>query len=131
MNDLMHRLALAVLVVSGLLTAALPWAPPEAAGVPLVLHRQFMVGLLGLGLALAAALPSLRLPAIAAAVLSKAAFIALALVSPETQVGGLAAIALETVLAGLLCAAAAVFLREAREDARWHGMLPLRRGAWN
>ena len=133
MHDLSHRAAIALLVVCGLLTALLPAAvvhalPLGAGGElvpPLVLqHWQFMTGLLGAGLVLAAFWPSLRLPAIGAAILSKAAFAAIAVLAGPAGSGPLLAVAVELAWAALLLAAGAVFLREARQDARWHGMLP-------
>ena len=125
MNDLSHRLALAALVISGLLTVGMSWIVPEAVRMPLVWHRQFLVVLLGVGLVLAAFAPTLRLPAIAAAVLSKGAYIVLAALAVQSHGAGIATVATETVLCLMLVAAGAVFLRTARLEARWDGMLPL------
>ena len=129
MNDLSHRLALAALVISGLLTAGMPWAAPEAAAMPLVLHRQIMVALLGLGLVLAAFVPSLRLPAIAAAVLSKSSYVVLGVLAVQPRAPGASALATEAILCLALLSAGAIFLRTARQEARWDGMLPLHPGA--
>lgn len=121
MHDTSHRTALALLVLSGLGTAL--WALADtAAGLPLERHRQFMVTLLGLGLVLAAFLPSLRLPAIAAAVLTKAGFVAIGLAA-GTAVGAPAGLLVELALALALLVAGAVFLREERQEARWNGTL--------
>jgi peptidoglycan/LPS O-acetylase OafA/YrhL len=121
MHDTSHRTALALLVLSGLGTAL--WALADtAAGLPLERHRQFMVTLLGLGLVLAAFLPSLRLPAIAAAVLTKAGFVAIGLAA-GTTVGAPAGLLVELLLALALLVAGAVFLREERQEARWNGTL--------
>jgi peptidoglycan/LPS O-acetylase OafA/YrhL len=121
MHDTSHRTALALLVLSGLGTAL--WALADtAAGLPLERHRQFMVTLLGLGLVLAAFLPSLRLPAIAAAVLTKAGFVAIGLAAGAT-VGAPAGLLVELLLALALLVAGAVFLREERQEARWNGTL--------
>jgi hypothetical protein len=134
MHELSHRAAVALLVVCGLLTALLPaaivHAMPAAAGAGesmpvLVQHWRFMTGLLGAGLLLAAFLPSLRLPAIGAAALSKVAFAAMALLAGPSDTAPLLAAGVELAWAALLLAAGAVFLREARQEARWHGMLPL------
>ena len=58
MQDLLHRAAIAALVVCGVLIAG---SQVEAAGaVPLVQHRQFMLGLLGAGLVLSAFVSALR-----------------------------------------------------------------------
>jgi hypothetical protein len=110
-----------LLVLSGLGTAL--WGLADtAAGLPLERHRQFMVTLLGLGLVLAAFLPSLRLPAIAAAVLTKAGFVAIGLAA-GSAVGAPAGLLVELALALALLVAGAVFLREERQEARWNGTL--------
>lgn len=119
MHELLHRSAVAALLLSGALTAFMPadmglLLDPAAAS--LLAHRQFMLGLLGAGLLVAVFVPSWRLPAVGAAIVSKAALL---IIFPG-------AAALESTLLLLLLAAAMVFAREAWQEARWHGMLPLR-----
>jgi hypothetical protein len=126
-NTHLHRLAVAVLLLSGLL-GALPFSPgpATASGAIEVQHRDFMLGLLSAALVLSAFVPPLRLPAVAASLLSKLAFIAVAV---ATVLGGEPAPAqmwLETLLTMTLLGAGAVLWREARQDARWNGVLPLR-----
>ena len=136
MHDFLHRAAIALLLVSGVLTTVASVesidasrSVADAAGaLPqlLVQHWGFMMGLLGAGLVLAAVLPSLRLPVLGAAVLSKSAFAAIALTSGAAEAGGLSAALFELAMLTLLLSAGAVFVREAWQEARWHGMLPLR-----
>jgi hypothetical protein len=119
MHELLHRLAVALLLLAGALTACSPFAiglplDPQAAG--LLAHWQFMLVLLGTGLAIAAFVPSWRLPALAAAIITKGAFL---VISPDAAV-------LEAGLLLLLLVAAVVLGREAWQEARWDRMLPLR-----
>ena len=117
MHELSRRAALAILVVAGILTVS-----PLLGGAPnytteawaVVQHRQFMLGLLGAGLVLAAILPALRLAAIGGSILSKAAFLVISLAAPFSGAQWV-----EAGLLGLLLLAGAVFLREARQQARW------------
>jgi hypothetical protein len=126
MNDLAHRTALVLLVAAGCATVVLQWPAPTVSGglAAMLLHRQFMLGLLGAALVLAAFWPMLRLPALAAAILSKAAFVALALVAAEAPQYPVAVT--EGVLAVLLTLCAAVFLHEQRIEARWDGAVAWR-----
>ncbi len=123
MHELLHRLAVALLMVSGALTACLPLAalglPVEPGVAGLLAHWQFMVVLLGTGLVAAVFIPSWRLAAVAVAIVSKVAFL---VISPGTST-------LEAGLLGLLVFAAAVFVRETWQEARWDRMLPQRSGA--
>lgn len=119
MHELLHRLAVALLLVSGILTACAPFSiglplDPQAAG--LLAHWQFMLVLLGTGLVIAAFAPSWRLPVVTAAIITKGAFLVF---SPN-------AAALEAGLVLLLAVAAIVFAREAWQEARWDRMLPVR-----
>lgn len=119
MHELLHRLAVALLLVAGVLTAGAPFAvglPPDPQAAVLLAHWQFMRALLGVGLVIAAFLPSWRLPAVAVALICKGALL---VVSP--QVSGVAAAVLPA-----LVVAAAVLAREAWQEARWDRMLPLR-----
>ena len=119
MHELLHRLAVALLMVSGALTVCSPFAiglPLDPHAASLLAHWQFMLVLLGIGLVIAAFVPSWRLPAVALAIASKAAFL---VITPGVA-------ALEVALLLLLVLAGAVFAREAWQEARWHGMLRLR-----
>lgn len=75
-----------------------------------------MTALLGGGLLLSVFLPSLRLPAVAAAVLSKVALVALLVFFPA---GAASLACIEATLALLIGAAGAVFLHEMRREALW------------
>jgi hypothetical protein len=118
MHELLHRLAVALLLLAGALTACSPFAiglplDPQAAG--LLAHWQFMLVLLGTGLVIAAFVTSWRLPALAAAIITKGAFL---VISPDAAV-------LDAALCLLLLVAAVVLGREAWQEARWDRMLPL------
>jgi hypothetical protein len=119
MHELLHRLAVALLVVAGALTASSPFAmglPPDPQAASLLAHWQFMLVLLGTGLLIAAFVASWRLPALAAAIITKGAFL---VISPDAAV-------LEAGLLLLLLVAAVALGREAWQEARWDRMLPLR-----
>ncbi len=119
MHELLHRLAVALLVVSGVLTACAPFAiglPVDSEAAGLLAHWQFMLVLLGTGLVIAAFTPSWRLPVVTAAIITKGALLVF---SPS-------AVVLEAGLVLLLLIAAVVFAREAWQEARWDRMLPVR-----
>ena len=119
MHELLHRLAVALLLLAGALTASSPFAiglPLDSQVAGLLAHWQFMLVLLGTGLVIAAFVPSWRLPALAAAIITKGAFLVF---SPDAAV-------LEAGLLLLLLVAAAVLGREAWQEARWDRMLPIR-----
>lgn len=136
MDDFLHRLAVMVLVISGLLSIALvPWDPVSTeslnyfAGSWLAAqaqHRELILTLLGVSLVISAVVPAVRLASMAASILSKVAFLGLTFAN-FSQVAALATEAwLEAGMVAALLASAAVFVREARQEARWNGMLPLR-----
>ncbi len=128
MYELLHRFAIAVLLAGGALTAGVYpeiWLPAGSAAAGLLAHRHFMLVLLGTSLMVAAVLPSWRLPVVAAAVMSKADFLLVWRSVPHLAISPGPAV-LEATLLLLLLGAAAIFAREAWQDARWHGMLPLR-----
>jgi len=125
MNAHLNRLGIAVLLATGVVGVFSIWQATNPAAVE-VQHRDFMLGLLSVALLFSAAVPQLRLPAISASVLSKLAFIAAA---AATQAGGEAVpsqVWLEVLLTVALVAAGIVFAREAWQEARWNGMLPIR-----
>lgn len=129
MHELPHRFAVAGLLLSGLLTALLPiqaWLPADAAAHGMVGYSQFLLALLGTGLLVAAFVPSWRLPVVVAAILSKGALLAILAVGPGLTAPFPGAVALEAAVLLLILAAGAVFLREAWQEARWNGMLPVR-----
>ena len=133
MHTHLHRFALAVLVLCGVLGAAAAGWPaangvagqvlPSSVWPVAIQHRQFMLGLLGAMLVLSTLLPALRLPAIAASVLSKVGFVAVAASAALSGIEPLAVQAwIELGAIAALLAAAAVFWREARTEARWDGV---------
>jgi hypothetical protein len=129
MHELPHRLGVAVLLLSGALTAFVPahaWLPIDWAAYSIAIYGQFVLALLGTGLLLAAFLPSWRLPAIVVAIMSKSAFLVILAAAPDLVPPFPGAAALERLLLLLLMAAGAVFAREAWQEARWNGMLPIR-----
>jgi hypothetical protein len=121
----LHRLGIAALLLSGLIGVYPLWEMTTAAAIE-VQHRDFMLGLLSATLFLSAFLPKLRLPAIAASVLSKLAFIAVAAATAASGEPVVAQLWLEGLLAAALLAAGIGFWREGRQEARWDGMLPVR-----
>jgi len=131
MRDLPYRLALAALLVSGVLTAALPPLPAVVADPlanALLAHRHFLVVLLGAGLILAVFVASWRLPAAIAGIMSKLGFL---VVSAATGNLGTSTSIVDCVILLALMAAAAFFARDQWQEARWQGTWPLRPGAWN
>jgi hypothetical protein len=121
----LHRLGIAVLLLSGLIGVLPLWQVANPAALE-VQHRDCMLALLSATLVLLAFLPKLRLPGIAASVLSKLAFIA---VTAATAAGGEpvpAQVWVEAFLTAALLAAGTGFWREGRQEARWNSMLPLR-----
>ena len=134
MHDLFHRAAVGVLLLVGVLTSQSPLAGidvtpspfADSSAMPVVLQLQLMLGLLGAGLVLAAFVPALRLAAIGGGILSKAGFLAISL----TSGAGLSASQWQDAgLLLLLVGAAVVFIHEARQQARWDGVLPSRQEA--
>jgi hypothetical protein len=136
MDHLTERFAPAVLILLGLATA-LPgslsltefsWGDPLTL---LVMHRQLLVALLGIGLIAAAFLPNLRVSLIAAAALAKTAFVLLALAVPGAQQGPAHFLSLYVEIAVLaaLLAAGVFFWRQALREARWDGAVPGRQEA--
>jgi hypothetical protein len=121
----LHRLGIAVLLLSGLIGVLPLWQSANQAAIE-VQHREFMLGLLSATLVLAAVLPKLRLPAIAASVLSKLAFIAVAAATASGSEPVVAQVWVEAFLTAALLAAGTAFWREGRQEARWDGMPTLR-----
>jgi hypothetical protein len=129
MHELPHRFAVGVLLLSGALTACMPalvWMPMDSAAFTLVVQGQFMLALLGTAMLVAAFVASWRLPAVVAAIMSKSAVLVIWATAPDLVPPFPGAAALEGALLLLLMAGAAVFAREAWQEARWNGMLRLR-----
>ena len=134
MHELPHRIAVAALLAAGLITTALAvtrWSGVEGQIASLLVHRQFLLALLGAALLIAVPVSSWRLPAVAAALASKVWLFVIWLTGPGAGAGPLAAspvpgAPLEAAVMIMLALAMAVFAREAWQEARWHGVLPLR-----
>ena len=131
MHELFQRGAVALLIVCGALTAIFPDPAglsgfSDAAPRGLLVHRQALLGLLGAGLILAAFVPVLRMPMVAAAVLSKGAWLLIALAAPDLAPMLGASALRELLQVAALAGAGAVFVFEARREARWNGVLPTR-----
>jgi hypothetical protein len=122
MYESLHRLALAVVFGVGIATLV---ALNQATGHSVAdQHRQVMLALIAAALMLAPWLRAVRLPAIAAALASKVAL--LALFWSEGGATALVSSPGEVVQLLGLAAAGVVLLLEARIEARWDGVLPLR-----
>lgn len=140
MNDVLHRLAVALLLIGGFVTAAQPLGSPDlgqfissyGAAEPgpfawsVTRHYQYMLVLIGLTLALSAFVPALRMSAISFALLTKAGFVVISLSANGPMEALTRLSSVEMSLLCILLAAGGVFLREAWQEARWHGMLRLR-----
>ncbi|MBX3654778.1 MAG: hypothetical protein KF686_11395 [Ramlibacter sp.] len=131
MNLVSERAAPALLILAGLLTLLplLPSAtaapPAPAGGMPLILHWQFMVALLGAGLLVAAFVPALRLAVLSGALLSKGALVLLAVVGPASA--ALRSLAwVDGVAFALVAVAGLLFVQAALQQARWEGGLRYR-----
>jgi hypothetical protein len=122
MSESLHRLALAAVFLVGLATLI---ALNQATGSTVAdQHRQVMLALLAAALMLAPWMPVLRHSAIAAGIASNVALLALGW--SELGAAALAASPGEVVQLLALVAAGAVLVLEARREARWDGVLPLR-----
>jgi hypothetical protein len=126
MLDTAHRLAVALLILCATLALAAVWPADAGAGLSAA-HRQWMLVALAAALAAAVVWPALRLPAIGAAIAAKLAYgLAVALAGAVPATGQILAELGQLVA---LAAAGAIFLHEARVEARWNGVLPLRQEA--
>ncbi|TWO66155.1 hypothetical protein FN976_26810 [Caenimonas sedimenti] len=124
MHDITHKLAVGLLAAAALAALAAAWTLDGPAGLAAA-HRQWI--LVGLAASLLAALawPALRLPAIGAALLVQVAYLAAAVLVQGVEPAS-ASLAPEVAQSLLLLAAGWLFLHEARQEARWDGVLPLR-----
>jgi len=119
MHDLLHRLALGLLFAAGVATLAealaIGW-PPAALSLQ---HHQVLLVLTGAALALAPWWPALRVPAMAVALLSQLALLALAVAAPAGSADP-AALLSAVVQVAMLGAGGAILAREACLEARWN-----------
>ncbi len=134
MDDFLHRLAVTVLVICGLLSiAVIAWDPLAATEggwlTALIQHRDFLLALLGVGLVAAALVPTLRPALMTGSILAKLAYLGLALANVSHPGEVATAAWLEAGMLAALLTAAAEFLREARQEARWDGVPRLRADA--
>lgn len=114
MHDLTARVATTLLAVAAAVTLGLALVPPD--GPELAAQQvQWLTGTTGLVLLVAVAVPAWRWPALLAALLTKGSF----LLTWQSSGGVMAG--LEAGLLLLLAAAGAVYLLEARREARWNG----------
>lgn len=119
MDDYLHRMALAAMALAG---AAYLWGAWTPADGPQAAYLQILLGLLGASLLAALVVARLRPAAVGAAILGKLALLGAAVHGVPVTAGGL-----DVALLAALMAAAAVMAREAIREARWDGVLPLRR----
>lgn len=120
MAEHLHRFALAVLAVTG----ALYLWPLAATGSdgPQAMYLHWLLGLLGASMLASLAIARLRAPAVGAAILSKMALLGASVQQAQVAAGGI-----DLALLAALLLAAAILAREALQEARWDGVLPLRR----
>lgn len=121
MDTLPERVARALLLAAGLLSLIALWDTQPAGGaarVPL-LHQQFLSALLATALIGTAHLRVIRLPVLVAALLSKAGFVAISLLTPGFAATPL--VVLDLIGIAVLLCAGALLLRAERQQARWDG----------
>lgn len=119
MDTLPERVARTLLLAVGLMSLIAVWDSTPAGGSALVplLHQQFLSALLALALISAVHLRVIRLPVLAAALLSKLGFVVISLLTPGFAVTPLVALDLFGIAA--LLSAGALLLRAERQQARW------------
>ena len=124
MDTLPERVARALLLAVGLLSLMTLWDTKPAGGAVLVplLHQQFLSALIAAALIGAVHLRVIRLPVLAAALLSKAGFVAISLLTPDLAVEPVVYLDLIGI-AALLCSGA-LLLRAERQQARWDSPMP-------
>ena len=129
MDTLPERVARALLLAVGLLSLMTLWNTTPAGGAVLVslLHQQFLSAVIAAALIGAVHFRVIQLPVLAAALLSKAGFVAIALLTPDLAVKPV--VYLDLIgMAALLCAGA-LLLRAERQQARWDSPMPRRQEA--
>ena len=126
MDTLPERVARALLLAVGLLSLMTFWDTTPAGGAVLVplLHQQFLSALIAAALIGAVQFRFIRLPVLAATLLSKTGFVAISLLTPDLAVKP--GVYLDLIgMAALLCAGG-LLLRAERQQARWDGPMPRR-----
>ena len=129
MDTLPERATRALLLTVGLLSLMTLWNTTPAGGAVLVslLHQQFLSVLIAAALIGAVHFRGIQLPVLAAALLSKAGFVAIALLTPDLAVTPV--VYLDLIgMAALLCTGA-LLLRAERQQARWDSPMPRRQEA--
>ena len=129
MDTLPERVPRALLLAVGLLSLMTLWNTTPAGGAVLVsmLHQQFLSVLIAAALIGAVHFRVIQLPVLAAALLSKAGFVAIALLTPDLAVKPV--VYLDLIgMAALLCAGS-LLLRAERQQARWDSPMPRRQEA--
>ena len=129
MDTLPERVARALLLAVGLLSLMTLWNTTPAGGAVLVslLHQQFLSAVIAAALIGAVHFRVIQLPVLAAALLSKAGFVAISLLTPDLAVKPVVYLDLIGI-AALLCAGA-LLLRAERQQARWDSPMPRRQEA--
>ena len=112
---------------ASLLLLLLTLPSPQGVASPLLLHHQFLIGLLALALLGAVRLPALRPAVLAAGLLCQGGWVGALLLAPGAGTTPAWSLSLAG-LAALLCAAA-LSLHAARRQARWEGRSRQARGA--
>ena len=126
MDTLPERVARALLLAVGLLSLIVLWDTAPAGGSARValLHQQFLSALIAAALVSAVQMRALRLPVLAAALLSKLGFVAISLLTPGFEVTPL--LVLDLIGIAALLSAGALLLRAERQQARWDGPMRAR-----
>ena len=126
LDTLPERVPIALLLGVGLLSLMTLWDTTLAGGAVLVwlLHQQFLSALIAAALIGAVHFRVIQLPVLAAALLSKAGFVAISLLTPDLAVKPVVYLDLIGI-AALLCAGG-LLLRAERQQARWDGPMPRR-----
>ena len=124
MDTLPERVARALLLAVGLQSLMTLWETTPAGDAVLVslLHQQFLSVLIAAALIGAVHFRVIQLPVLAAALLSKAGFVAISLLTPDLAVRPVVYLDLIGI-AALLCAGA-LLLRAERQQARWDCPMP-------
>ncbi|MBC7598809.1 MAG: hypothetical protein H7238_07290 [Polaromonas sp.] len=124
MDTLPERVARALLLAVGLLSLMTLWETAPAGDAVLVslLHQQFLSVLIAAALIGAVHFRGIQLPVLAAALLSKAGFIAISLLTPDLAVRPV--VYLDLIGIAALLGAGALLLRAKRHQARWDSPMP-------
>ncbi|MDP1741343.1 hypothetical protein [Polaromonas sp.] len=126
MDTLPERVARTLLLAVGLLSLMTLWDTTPAGGAALVplLHQQFLSALIAAALVSAVFARAIRLPVLAAALLSKLGFVAISLLAPGFAATPL--LVLDLIGIAALLSAGVLLLRAERQQARWDGPMRTR-----